>query len=125
MYAIRSYYVEVAGLSKAFGEYCREKNFCSIGSAKSNIGHLEAAAGIAGVTKVLLQMKYKQLVPSIHSDNLNPNVSFENSPFFIQHGLSDWKQPSLTEGGVEKKFPRRAGISSFGAGGSNARNNFV
>ena len=61
--------IEITGLKKAFEGYTKDKGFCSIGSVKSNIGHLESAAGIAGITKVLLQMKYKQLVPSIHSEN--------------------------------------------------------
>ncbi|ACL75234.1 SDR family NAD(P)-dependent oxidoreductase [Ruminiclostridium cellulolyticum] len=112
--------IEITGLMKAYGEYTKERQFCSIGSAKSNIGHLESAAGIAGLTKVLLQMKHKQLVPSLHSEILNPNINFKDSPFYVQHTLSEWKQPIINENGMEKKYPRRAGLSSFGAGGSNA-----
>ena len=108
--------IEIAGLVKAFHEFTNEKQFCSIGSAKSNIGHLESAAGIAGISKVLLQMKYKQLVPSIHSKTMNPNIDFEESPFYVQHEVEEWKNPVIDG----KKYPRRAGISSFGAGGSNA-----
>ncbi|PKM96398.1 MAG: hypothetical protein CVU84_01405 [Firmicutes bacterium HGW-Firmicutes-1] len=108
--------IEITGLVKAFGEYTKDKQFCSIGSAKSNIGHLESAAGIAGITKILLQMKYKQLVPSIHSDTLNSNINFNETPFWVQHKLEEWKCPEIDT----KKQPRRAGISSFGAGGSNA-----
>ena len=112
--------IEVAGLVKAFKDYTKEKQFCSIGSVKSNIGHLESAAGIASIAKVLLQMRYGQLVPSIHSDVLNPNINFENSPFYVQHKVEEWKRPVINENGKEKTYPRRAGISSFGAGGSNA-----
>lgn len=112
--------VEITGLMKAFKEYTSERQYCSIGSVKSNIGHLESAAGIAGLTKVLLQMKYKKLVPSIHSEKLNPNINFKDSPFRVQHKLEDWKQPVIIKDGEEKKYPRLAGISSFGAGGSNA-----
>ncbi|MEW8987767.1 MAG: polyketide synthase, partial [Bacillus sp. (in: firmicutes)] len=64
--------IEIVGLSKAFQEYTKEKQFCAIGSAKSNIGHCESAAGIAAVTKVLLQLKHRKLVPSLHSEVLNP-----------------------------------------------------
>ena len=108
--------IEITGLSKAFGEFTSEKQFCSIGSLKSNIGHLESAAGIAGITKVLLQLKHKKLVPSIHSDILNPNIDFEETPFYVQHKLENWYEQEVNG----KKLPRRAGISSFGAGGANA-----
>ena len=71
--------IEITALSRAFGKYTNDKHFCKIGSVKSNIGHCESAAGIAGITKILLQMKYKKLVPSLHSAQLNPNIDFENS----------------------------------------------
>ncbi|GAA0894710.1 hypothetical protein GCM10009122_43910 [Fulvivirga kasyanovii] len=104
--------IEITGLNKAFGEADGKKQFCPIGSVKSNIGHLESAAGIAAVTKVLLQLKHQQLVPSLHAEILNSNINFSESPFYVQRELADWAQPD--------GFPRRAGISSFGAGGSNA-----
>lgn len=112
--------IEVEGLIKAFGEYTQEKQFCSLGSVKSNIGHLEAAAGIAALSKVLLQIKYKKLVPSLHSKKLNSNINFINSPFFVQQEFTDWDMPSIEENGQVRTYPRRAGISSFGAGGANA-----
>lgn len=112
--------IEITGLTKAFGKHTQEKQFCAIGSAKSNIGHLESAAGIAAITKVILQMKYKQLVPSIHSEILNPNIKFEETPFFVQRELTEWKRPVLNIDGKEVTFPKLAGISSFGAGGANA-----
>jgi acyl transferase domain-containing protein/acyl carrier protein/SAM-dependent methyltransferase len=108
--------VEIAGLNNAFSEYTDSKQFCAIGSAKSNIGHCESAAGIAGITKVLLQFKHRKLFPSLHSQTLNPNIDFENTPFVVQQKLTEWKQLEING----KKIPRRAGISSFGAGGSNA-----
>ena len=104
--------IEITGLKKAFEGFTQKKQFCPIGSVKSNIGHLEAAAGIASVTKVLLQMKHGQLVPSLHADPLNPNIDFNDSPFFVQKEFAKWER---TDG-----YPRRVGISSFGAGGSNA-----
>lgn len=112
--------IEITGLTKAFREYTDDKQFCAIGSAKSNIGHCESAAGIAGVTKVLLQMKYGKLTPSLHSSVTNPNIDFENTPFAVQRELVDWKRPVLKIEGEENEYPRLAGISSFGAGGSNA-----
>ena len=112
--------IEIAGLSKAIHGYTKDTQFCAIGSAKSNIGHCESAAGIAGVTKVLLQMKYRQIVPSLHSETLNSNIDFSGSPFIVQQDLSDWKRPVLEVDGWLKEFPLCAGISSFGAGGANA-----
>ncbi|BBB92537.1 MAG TPA: SDR family NAD(P)-dependent oxidoreductase [Methylomusa anaerophila] len=112
--------IEIAALSKTFQEYTADKQFCAIGSAKSNIGHCESAAGIAGVTKVLLQLKYHQLVPSLHSNVRNPNIDFGKTPFIVQQELGEWKRPKAALDGVMREYPRTAGISSFGAGGSNA-----
>ncbi|MCP3970523.1 MAG: polyketide synthase, partial [Rhodobacteraceae bacterium] len=108
--------IEVAGLSRAFGDEMPRQS-CAIGSAKSNIGHLESAAGVAGMTKVLLQLRHRRLVPSLHSEQLNPNIDFEASPFHVQRELAPWHTAQNSSG---KPLPRRAGISSFGAGGSNA-----
>ncbi|HVI54017.1 MAG TPA: SDR family NAD(P)-dependent oxidoreductase, partial [Luteibacter sp.] len=104
--------IEIAGLSKAFRHWTPDTTFCAIGSAKSNIGHCESAAGIAGVTKVLLQMKHGQLAPSLHSSVLNPNIDFDGTPFVVQQDLAPWPRPA--------HGTRIAGISSFGAGGANA-----
>ncbi|MBN2441654.1 MAG: SDR family NAD(P)-dependent oxidoreductase [Spirochaetales bacterium] len=112
--------IEIAGLNKAFHDYNKDQGFCAIGSVKSNIGHCESAAGIAGIAKVLLQLKYRQLVPSLHSSTLNPNIDFKNSPFKVQQKLAEWKRPHIKLNGESKEYPRIAGISAFGAGGSNA-----
>ena len=112
--------IEITGLAKAFQKYTGNKQFCAIGSAKSNIGHCESAAGIAGVSKVLLQLKNRQIVPSLHSEILNPNIDFSNTPFIVQQELTEWERPIVTIEGITKEYPRIAGISSFGAGGSNA-----
>ncbi|MDQ0059021.1 acyl transferase domain-containing protein/acyl carrier protein [Paenibacillus harenae] len=111
--------IEIAGLSKAFGQWTDDTAFCSIGSVKSNIGHLESAAGIASVTKVLLQMKHKQLAPSLHARTLNPNIDFAATPFIVQRELQPWERPMIALNGVTSEAPRRAGISGFGAGGTN------
>ena len=112
--------IEIQGLVKAFSCYTLDRQYCAIGSVKSNIGHAESAAGISGLSKVVLQLYHKTLVPSLHSDELNQYIDFNNSPFYVQHKTEEWKQPIKTENGKETKYPRRAGVSSFGATGSNA-----
>ncbi|MEC3614235.1 type I polyketide synthase [Bacillus stercoris] len=112
--------IEIQGLVKAFRQYTQDRQFCSIGSVKSNIGHAESAAGISGLSKVALQLHHQKLVPSLHSEELNPYVDFEKSPFYVQHETETWKQPVIKENGEDVPYPRRAGISSFGATGSNA-----
>ena len=111
--------IEIAGLGKAFkanGDNGDAGQYCAIGSAKSNIGHCESAAGIAGITKVLLQMRHQQVVPSIHSSTLNPHIDFAGTAFKVQQELAPWQRPVIDG----KEYPRVAGISSFGAGGANA-----
>lgn len=103
--------IEVEGLSKAFSRTTGKKQFCLLGSVKSNIGHGEAVAGIAGLTKIILQMQHNTLVPSIHAEQLNPNIDFTKTPFELQRVNSYWEP-------IDGR--RIAGISSFGAGGSNA-----
>lgn len=112
--------IEVTGITQAFAKDTAAKQYCALGAVKSNIGHLEAAAGIAGLTKVILQMKYGQLVPSLHARQLNPHIDFEDTPLVVQQELTTWERPRLTIDGVEKEYPRIAGLSSFGAGGANA-----
>ncbi|WP_244547787.1 beta-ketoacyl synthase N-terminal-like domain-containing protein, partial [Bradyrhizobium sp. OK095] len=112
--------IEIAGLTQAFGHDTSEKQFCAIGSVKSNIGHLEAAAGIAGLTKIVLQLKHGELVPSLHAGELNPHIDFANSPFVVQRSCEAWRRPVIERDGVLREVPRLAGLSSFGAGGSNA-----
>ncbi|WP_161965956.1 SDR family NAD(P)-dependent oxidoreductase [Steroidobacter cummioxidans] len=112
--------IEITALSHAFrGERQAdevEAGSCLIGSAKSNIGHCESAAGIAGLTKVLLQMKHQLIAPSLHSSKLNPHIDFDRTPFVVNQSLRKWACPEVDG----RRVPRIAGISSFGAGGSNA-----
>lgn len=103
--------IEIRGLQEAFETYTQDKQFCAIGSVKSNIGHLESAAGVSQLAKVLLQMREKTLVPSLHAENLNSFIDFSKTPFYVQRELNDWS--------TVNNQPRRAGISSFGAGGAN------
>ena len=102
--------IEVAALTKAFRARTLKKNFCALGSVKTNIGHLDAAAGIAGLIKTVLSLKKKIIPPSLHFATPNPKIDFVNSPFYVNSRLSEWKSEGV----------RRAGVSSFGMGGTNA-----
>jgi acyl transferase domain-containing protein/enoyl-CoA hydratase/carnithine racemase/acyl carrier protein len=111
--------IEIAALTKAFYESTKgpkDAGFCLVGSVKSNIGHCESAAGVAGVTKVLLQMQHQQIVASLHAAQLNPYIDFTGTPFVVNQSLRPW-EPPVVDG---RTLPRIAGVSSFGAGGSNA-----
>ncbi len=103
--------IEIAALTKAFRTSTDKKEFCAIGSVKTNIGHLDAAAGVAGLIKAALALEHKQIPPSLNFEEPNPRIDFANSPFYVNTVLSEWK----TDG-----TPRRAGVSSFGIGGTNA-----
>ncbi len=108
--------IEITGLTKVFQAHGAERQGCPIGSVKSNIGHLEAAAGVVSLCKVLLQMRHRQLVPSLHAEELNEHIDFTGSPFYVQRRLEPWVERERD--GV--RIPLRAGVSSFGAGGANA-----
>ncbi|HZV35806.1 MAG TPA: acyltransferase domain-containing protein, partial [Verrucomicrobiae bacterium] len=102
--------IEIEGLKQAFGAVSK-KNFCAIGSVKTNIGHLDTAAGVAGLIKTALALKNKLLPASLHFTQPNPRIDFANSPFFVNTKLTPWPEGST---------PRRAGVSSFGLGGTNS-----
>ncbi len=110
--------IEISGLTKAFGADATRAMAasCRIGSVKSNIGHCEGAAGVAGVLKVLLQMRHGMIVPSLHSQRLNPAIDFSATPFTVNQELVPW----LDEEADGRPRRRIAGVSSFGAGGVNA-----
>ncbi|SOD99165.1 non-ribosomal peptide synthetase [Spirosoma fluviale] len=112
--------IEISGLTNAFRSAAKAEQFCAIGSVKSNIGHCESAAGIAAITKVVMQLKHRQLVPSLHSSVLNPNINFAQTPFMVQQSLTPWERPHYQQDGQLVEAPLRACISSFGAGGANA-----
>jgi acyl transferase domain-containing protein/acyl carrier protein len=103
--------IEIAALTKVFRAHTEQKGFCAIGSVKTNIGHLDAAAGVAGLIKTVLALRHQQIPPSLNFDQPNPKIDFANSPFYVNTKLTQWK-PGLT--------PRRAGVSSLGMGGTNA-----
>ncbi|OYE03766.1 type I polyketide synthase, partial [Nostoc sp. 'Peltigera membranacea cyanobiont' 232] len=97
--------IEIAALSQAFRSSTNKKGFCAVGSVKTNIGHLDAAAGIAGLIKTVLALKHKQIPASLNFEQPNPQIDFANSPFYINAKLAEWKTGST---------PRRAGVSSLG-----------
>ncbi len=103
--------VEVAALTRAFRASTPRRGFCGLGSVKTNLGHLDGAAGVTGLIKVVLALEHGELPPSLHFERPNPELRLEESPFFVQDRLADW--PRNGE-------PRRAGVSSFGLGGTNA-----
>ncbi len=103
--------IEITALTRAFRAATAKRGFCAIGSVKTNIGHLDAAAGVAGLIKTVLALKNKMIPPSLHYEKPNPEIDFESSPFFVNDNLSHW-DPSC---GI-----RRAGVSAFGIGGTNA-----
>src|SRR6185369_11521797 len=102
--------IEVAALTQAFRTQTGAKNYCAIGSVKTNIGHTDAAAGVAGLIKTVLALEHKQLPPSLNFTQPNPNIDFAGSPFFVNTELNAWQTNGM---------PRRAGVSSFGIGGTN------
>ncbi len=116
--------IEVNGLKKAFEELrTKEANpkqttaYCGLGTVKTNIGHLEAAAGIAGVIKVLLAMQHKKLPGLVNFKELNPYIEIKDSPFYLVEKTQGWERLKDNEG---REIPYRAGVSSFGFGGANA-----
>lgn len=103
--------IEVAALTRAFRASTEARGFCALGSVKTNIGHLDAAAGIAGLLKTTLALQHQTLPPSLHFQQANPQIDFASSPFYVNTTLAEWRLG---------KTPRRAGVSSFGIGGTNA-----
>ncbi|MCH9648390.1 MAG: amino acid adenylation domain-containing protein [Deltaproteobacteria bacterium] len=103
--------IEVAALTAAYRAETPESQFCALGSVKSNVGHLDAAAGAAGLIKTVLSLHHGQIPPSLNFETPNPEIDFAASPFFVNTELRPWERGEV---------PRRAGVSSFGFGGTNA-----
>lgn len=101
--------IEIAALTQAYNT--EATNFCAIGSVKTNFGHLGWTAGIAGLIKTALSLKNKKLLPSLNFNSPNPKINFAKSPFFVNTKISDWTTSNVA---------RRAGVSAFGIGGTNA-----
>ena len=103
--------IEIAALTQAFGAKAASRRFCAIGSVKTNVGHLDAAAGVTGAIKAILAVEHGVLPPSLHFERPNPRIDFDHSPFYVNTALRPW---------ANERGPRRAGVSSFGLGGTNA-----
>ncbi|MFL0800289.1 MAG: SDR family NAD(P)-dependent oxidoreductase [Agarilytica sp.] len=103
--------IEVAALTEAFNETTERKGFCGLGSVKTNIGHLDTAAGVAGLIKASLSLENKKIPPSLNYEAPNPTIDFARSPFYVNDKLKEWK---------EGEEPRRAAVNSLGVGGTNA-----
>ena len=103
--------IEIAALTKAFRLGTQAKGFCAVGTGKTNIGHLDVAAGVTGLIKTTLSLQNELLPPMLYFERPNPKIDFENSPFYPVTKLTDWKSGQT---------PRRAGVSAFGVGGTNA-----
>src|SRR5690606_32753552 len=104
--------IEVTALTRAFRAYTDKAGYCALGSIKTNIGHAGPAAGIAGLFKILLAMKHGKIPASLHFEQVNPEIRFEGSPFYVNTRLQDWNP--------EPGDVRRAALSSFGFSGTNA-----
>jgi amino acid adenylation domain-containing protein len=103
--------IEVQALTKAFRAESERRQLIPMGSVKTNMGHLDVAAGIAGLIKTILALKHRQIPPSLHFSEPNPEIDFAGSPVFVNTALRCWEPAT--------GFPRRAGVSSFGFGGTN------
>ncbi|MEO3928558.1 amino acid adenylation domain-containing protein [Micromonosporaceae bacterium B7E4] len=102
--------IEVNALTQAFRQFTDRRQFCAIGSVKTNIGHLDVAAGVAGLIKTALALHHRRLPPSLHYTAPNPDIDFAGSPFYVNTSSREWTADG----------PLRAGVSSFGIGGTNA-----
>jgi acyl transferase domain-containing protein len=105
--------IEIAALTQVFRADTQAKHFCAVGSVKTNVGHLDAAAGVTGLLKAVLALEHRFIPPSLHYETPNPKIDFANSPFFVNAKPTEWEP---LPGGI----PRRAAVSSFGIGGTNA-----
>jgi acyl transferase domain-containing protein/acyl carrier protein len=103
--------IEVRALTRAYRKQTTRTAYCALGSVKSNIGHLDAAAGVTGLIKVVECLKHQRLVPSLHYREPNPQIEFEGSPFYVNTAAVEWPRGDT---------PRRAAVSAFGVGGTNA-----
>jgi acyl transferase domain-containing protein/SAM-dependent methyltransferase len=103
--------IEIRALEKVFRAGTQKPGFCAIGSVKTNVSHLDTAAGVAGLIKATLALSNREIPPSLHFERPNPEIDFASSPFYVNTELAAWETNDA---------PRRAGVSSFGIGGTNA-----
>jgi len=103
--------IEINGIQRAFRHHSRRRQFCAVGSVKTNIGHMDNAAGLAGLAKTILAMRHGELPPSLNFTRPNRKIAFEHSPVYVNDTLRPWQ--------AEPNRPLRAGINSFGLSGTN------
>lgn len=103
--------IEISALTQAFQDSTQKTGFCGIGSVKTNIGHLDTAAGVVSLIKTVLALENREFPPSLNWEAPNPKIDFASSPFYVSHLLRNWP---------DKDIPRRAGVNSLGVGGTNA-----
>lgn len=112
--------IEFAALKNVFGRHTPDEGFCALGTVKSTLGNLEAASGVAQLSKVALQMRHGELTPPLRRGRLNPGLEFGGTAFYLPEQATRWDRPVVEIDGVRREYPKRATISAFGAGGSNA-----
>ena len=105
--------IEIEALKEVFEQYTDKRSYCKVGSVKTNIGHLEGCAAMASLIKVVLMLQNKMIPKSLHLNQVNPVLNVKNSPFEFVNESTEWKR-------LEENIPLRAGISSFGIGGTNS-----
>ena len=103
--------IEIAALTQAFRRATTQRQFCALGTAKTNVGHLDVAAGVTGLIKTAMSLHHGMLPPTLHFKRANPKLNLEDSPFYVNAALAPWPRGAT---------PRRAGVSAFGIGGTNA-----
>ncbi len=103
--------IEIAALTQAFRRSTTRRQFCALGTAKTNVGHLDVAAGVTGLIKTAMSLHHRMLPPTLHFESANPKLNLEDSPFYVNTALSPWQRGTT---------PLRAGVSAFGIGGTNA-----
>ncbi|HEX2926791.1 MAG TPA: SDR family NAD(P)-dependent oxidoreductase [Ruminiclostridium sp.] len=102
--------IEIDGMTRAFRRFTDKKQFCAVGSVKTNIGHLDNSAGVAGLLKAVLSLKNRQIPESLHFSVPNHKINFKDSPVYVNNKLTDWRPDGI---------PRRCGVSAFGLSGTN------
>jgi acyl transferase domain-containing protein len=112
--------IEFAALKNVFARHTPDEGFCALGTVKSTIGNLEAASGVAQLSKVALQMRHARITPPLLRGGLNPGLRLDGTAFYLPEQATRWDRPVAEIDGVRREYPRRATISAFGAGGSNA-----
>lgn len=103
--------IEMTALTHAFRSYTQRVGFCAVGSVKTNVGHLDTAAGVAGLIKTVLALKHRSIPPSLNFTRSNPNIDLATSPFYVNTSLNEWRRGDT---------PLRAGVTALGIGGTNA-----